>query len=145
MYKTFFIFAANFKEIYQMNVYPCLLCIGSNYDRPIHIEAARKSLIQHFPDIRFGEEMETEAIGDRFYSPFSNQLAHFHTSLSMNEVKAILKEIESNNHRLAEDKAKGIVKLDIDILIFDHEVIKEDDLQRDYIQKGMKALQIPNN
>ncbi len=36
---------------------------------------AREALRTTFPDIHFGEMMETEAVGSGFHSPFSNQLA----------------------------------------------------------------------
>ena len=119
-----------------MSLHSCLLCLGSNYDRSIHMEAARKALGQHFPDIRFGKEMETEAIGEKFLSPFSNQLAKLETNLNFERIRCILKEIEHLNGRLPEDKSQGIVKLDIDILIYDSQVIKEQDLERDFIKNG---------
>ena len=53
-----------------MNSESCLICLGSNYDREIHMNAARNALSEAFPNIRFGEELETEAIGEGFFSPF---------------------------------------------------------------------------
>jgi 2-amino-4-hydroxy-6-hydroxymethyldihydropteridine diphosphokinase len=44
------------------------------------------------------------------------------------------------NGRCAEDKEQGIVRLDIDILVYDHEILKPADLERDYVQEGLKAL-----
>ena len=86
--------------------------------------------------------METEAIGKDVLSPFSNQLAKLQTDLSLNDVSHILKEIEIANGRLVEDKAQGIVKLDIDILLADSSAIKPDDLKRDYIIRGMESLDL---
>lgn len=123
-----------------MSHHSCLLCLGSNYERHIHMEVARKALEQHFPNIRFGEEMETEAIGEKFFSPFSNQLAKFETNLDFDSIRCILKEIEHLNGRMLEDKSQGIVKLDIDILIYDSQIIKEQDLKRDFIRKGLKSF-----
>ena len=125
-----------------MTQHSCLLCIGSNMARHIHMENARKSLTEHFPDIRFGEEMETEAIGGNFLSPFSNQVATFSTSLSAEEVRCILKGIERDNGRTTEDKAQGIVKLDIDLLKYDTLVLKPADLEKDFVTAGMKSLEL---
>ena len=125
-----------------MTQHSCLLCIGSNMARHIHMENARKSLTEHFPNIRFGEEMETEAIGGNFLSPFSNQVATFSTSLSAEEVRCILKGIERDNGRTTEDKAQGIVKLDIDLLKYDTLVLKPADLEKDFVTAGMKSLEL---
>lgn len=101
---------------------------------------ARQALTLHFPEIRFGEEMETEAIGSGFLSPFSNQLARFSTLLSAEEVRGILKSIEKESGRLPEDKAQGIVKLDIDLLMYDEQILKPKDLEKDFIRKGLETF-----
>ena len=101
---------------------------------------ARKVLRFHFPNIRFGEEMDTEAIGSGFLSPFSNQLARFTTLLSVEEVRSILKSIEKENGRLPEDKAQGIVKLDIDLLTYDEQILKPKDLEKDFIRNNICHL-----
>ena len=64
-----------------MNEHHCLLCMGSNTNRFTQLSDARKVLSEAFPDIHFGELMETQAIGSGFHSPFSNQLARFTTTV----------------------------------------------------------------
>lgn len=123
-----------------MNSESCLICLGSNYDREIHMNAARKALSETFPNIRFGEELETEAIGEGFFSPFSNQLATFQTSLTTDEIRQRLKEIEQDNGRTLQEKSQGIVKIDIDILIYGSRILKPEDLKRDYIQQELERL-----
>lgn len=123
-----------------MNSESCLICLGSNYDREIHMNAARKALSETFPNIRFGEELETEAIGEGFFSPFSNQLATFQTSLTTDEIRQRLKEIEQDNGRTPQEKSQGIVKIDIDILIHGSRILKPEDLKRDYIQQELERL-----
>lgn len=116
----------------------CLLCIGSNYKYSSHLRSARTALKAAFPDIRFGKEMVTEAIGGKWLSPFGNQLAKFTTSLGAEEVRYLLKQMEKDHGRLPEDKEQGIVKLDIDLLMYDEEVLKPEDIQRDFVKKGWK-------
>ena len=65
-----------------MDEHHCLLCMGSNTNRYAQLSVAREALRATFPDIHFGEMMETEAVGSGFHSPFSNQLAKFSTTLS---------------------------------------------------------------
>lgn len=123
-----------------MDEHHCLLCMGSNTDRSAQLSVARKALCATFPDIRFGEMMETEAIGSGFHSPFSNQLAKFSTTLSPDSVHDLFKELERQSGRVPEDKALGVVKLDIDLLVFDNEVLKPEDMKREYVRKGMSVL-----
>ena len=124
-----------------MDQHFCLLCLGSNSNRHFHMEAARKALIEHFPNIRFSEEMTTDAIGNKFLSPFSNQVAKIETSLTSEEIRKLLKQIEQNNGRVPEDKEHGIVKLDIDLLTFDDLILKPNDLEKDFVIKGISSLQ----
>ena len=123
-----------------MNLHTCLLCLGSNLDGAKRLSAARQALLSHFPDIRFSQEMVTEAIGTGFLSPFHNQVARFTTPFSAEEVRVILKQIERDNGRLPEDKANGIVKLDIDLLVVDEVVLKAKDLEREFVIRGMEEL-----
>ena len=124
-----------------MNQHSCLLCLGSNSNRHFHMEEARKALMKLFPNIRFSKEMTTEAIGDKFLSPFSNQVARLETSLTIEEIRNLLKKIEKDNRRLPEDKEQGIVKLDIDLLTFDDLILKPNDMEKDYVLEGISSLQ----
>lgn len=124
-----------------MNQHSCVLCLGSNYNRHLHMEEARKALMELFLTIRFSEEMTTEAIGDKFLSPFSNQVAKLETSLTIEEIRSLLKKIEKDNGRLPEDKEQGIVKLDIDLLMYDDLTLKPNDMEKDYVLEGISSLQ----
>ena len=111
-----------------MDEHHCLLCMGSNTNRYAQLSVAREALRTTFPDIHFGEMMETEAVGSGFHSPFSNQLAK------------LFKELERRSGRIPEDKAQGVVKLDIDLLVFDNKILKPEDMEREYIRRGMSVL-----
>ena len=123
-----------------MNQHTCFLCLGSNFYRIAHMAYAQRELKKHFPAIRFSEEMETEAIGSRFLSPFSNQVASFETTLSAEEIKVILKQIEHDLGRLPEEKTQGVVRIDIDLLMYDNCVLKPQDMERDFVIEGLKSL-----
>ena len=123
-----------------MNQHTCILCLGSNLDAATRLSAARSVLLSHFPDIRFSQEMVTEAIGSGFLSPFHNQVARFTTPLDAESVRKLLKGIEQAQGRLPEDKAQGIVKLDIDLLKYDDCVLKPKDMEREFVLVGMREL-----
>ena len=124
-----------------MTMHTCLLCLGSNLDASTRLSAARSALLSHFTHIRFSEEMVTEAIGSGFLSPFHNQVASLETSLSAEQVRVILKNIEQGQGRLPEDKTQGIVKLDIDLLVYDDDVLKPKDLEREFVKIGLEELE----
>ena len=84
--------------------------------------------------------MVTEAIGGKWLSPFGNQLAKLTTPLDAEEIRYLLKQMEKNHGRLPEDKEHGIVKLDIDLLMYDEEILKPEDMKRDFIKKAMEEF-----
>ena len=118
----------------------CLLCLGSNYEYATQLHSARTCLKAQFPDIRFSEQLTTEAIGEKWLSPFANQLAEFYTTLGAEEVRSVLKQMEKDHGRLPGDKVQGIVKLDIDLLMYDDEVLKPEDMQRDFVQRLLASI-----
>ena len=125
-----------------MMMHTCLLCLGSNIEASTNLSTARNTLLSHFPHIRFSEEMVTEAIGNGFLSPFHNQVASLETSLPAEQVRTILKSIEQMQGRLPEEKAQGIVKLDIDLLTYDDIILKPKDMERKFIIEGMESLDL---
>ena len=71
---------------------------------------------------------------------FTNQVARFQSRKDREEVQALLKSIEKMAGRLPEDKVIGIVKLDIDLLIWDGLILKPADIERDYVMRGISSL-----
>ena len=125
-----------------MNQHTCILCLESNFYRIAHMAYAQRELKKHFSTIRFSEEMDTEAIGSRFLSRFSNQVASFETTISTEEVRVILKQIEHDLGRLPEEKPQGVIRIDIDLLMYDDCVLKPADLERDFVKEGLKSLSL---
>lgn len=121
-------------------MHQCLICLGSNYEHPHQLHAARIALIEIFPNIRFGKEMVTKAVGEHWLSPFGNQLATFHDNRNLEDIRTILKSIEKKHGRMPDDKKKGIVKIDIDLLMYDDIILKPKDMEQAYIKQNLKEL-----
>lgn len=122
-------------------VHHCLLCLGSNSNAELHLKQAETALGFPFPDIRWGKAVNTLPEGDQSKTPsYLNRIACFRTTLEANEVARICKEIERENGRTPEDKDKGLVPLDIDLLKYDNRVLKPADLSKDYVRKAMEAF-----
>lgn len=117
------------------------ICIGSNERRKDNLALARKRLAEYFPGIRFSEEADTKPLFFRRPDLFSNQVARFASEWDAAEVAARLKAIEKEAGRKPEDKSREIVRLDIDLLSCDDITFKPEDLNRDYISRGVKELE----
>lgn len=124
-----------------MKIHSCLICIGSNTNKTENIKTARKELEELFPDIMFGKEMLTTPLYFKSNPEmFINQLGVFHSGMSVEEIKFHFRSIEVQSGRLPSDKDKEIVKLDIDLLMYDKEILKSKDMLREYIKTGLKEI-----
>lgn len=116
-----------------------LLALGSNVAAELHIEQAKARLSAVFPQLRFSRSLITPAIGI-MSPPFMNCLAEGYCSAPLEEVIVALKNIEAQMGSVSEERKKGIVKIDIDLLQFDATKRKADDWSRDYIQLLLNEL-----
>lgn len=117
-----------------------ILCLGSNLDKEKNMERAAERLRALFVSIRFAEPIYTDAFDCPVPTSFLNQVAIAFSPLAAGEIKERLKEIERSLGRKPEDKGLGRVPIDIDLLCWNEEVLKPDDLRRDYIQSGIRSL-----
>lgn len=97
----------------------CLICLGSNKDGVLRLKAAESLLDKLFPGIQWGRILTTIPEGTDFPALYSNRAARLHTTLTPEELQLCLKEVECRNGRRPEDKQRGIVVLDIDLLTYD--------------------------
>ncbi len=116
-----------------------LLALGSNVAAELHIEQAKAWLSAVFPQLRFSRSLITPAIGI-VSPPFINCLAEGYCSVPLEGVLVTLKDIEAQMGSVSEERKKGIVKIDIDLLQFDNTKRKADDWSRDYIQLLINEL-----
>lgn len=116
-----------------------LLALGSNVAAELHIEQAKARLSAVFPQLQFSRSLITPAIGI-VSPPFINCLAEGYCSAPLEEVLVALKDIEAQMGSVSEERKKGIVKIDIDLLQFDGTKRKAADWGRDYIQLLLNEL-----
>lgn len=111
-----------------------IVSIGANFEPETHVKKAKEMLADAFPNICFSHELWTKPIGMRS-DDFLNLLAVANTRMPLNEVEGVLKNIETTCGRKGQDKEKGIVKLDLDILLYDKMRLHEGDWQREYVKE----------
>lgn len=113
--------------------------MGSNTEPASHLALARRELQHRFPDVWFSPEEVTAPIGMRHnQASFINQLACLSSDAQPKEIEQQLKEIEQLAGRTPEEKALEVVRLDLDLLMADEEVLRPKDLQRDFVQQLLK-------
>ena len=113
--------------------------IGSNIDQEKYIRLAVQSLRKSFGEdchLLLSPVYKTQAVGfdgDDFF----NLVACFFTSLSPFDVEKKLKEIEHQNGRRRDQEKFSARTLDIDLLLYDQEIINSNGISipRDEIEK----------
>jgi len=124
-----------------MNHHLCLIALGSNCEASFNLDKARQQLQRHFPFIVWNRELETRPFQMQSNrSLFLNQVGYFCTDYSLDALYALLKATEIAVGREKKDKALEIIKIDIDLLIYDTEIVKPNDLNYAYISQSIKEL-----
>lgn len=117
-----------------------VICLGSNVQQKENLAMARQRLREYFPEICFAAEEQTQPVQILSPALFLNQVACFTSDLHEMEVTSYLKSIEREAGRNKEDIQKNIVKLDIDLLCCDRQILKPADMKRDYVSNGLRQL-----
>ena len=120
-----------------------LLSIGSNTFAKTNIDKAKRMLLYLFPNIVFSDPILSEPEDDNFKYLFRNILACFTTDMNLDELISKIKLTERAVGRTPRDKYQGKVIIDIDILMYGDDVIRPQDLEKEYIQQLLAIFEIP--
>lgn len=110
-----------------------ILCLGSNEDAEEHIQKAQELFREQFPDFRFSEAIWTEPVVIDS-SLFLNCVAWGETEMEFVKLRQLTKKMERRIGDRKYLRAKGIIRLDIDILMYDGQKLHPEDWEREYIQ-----------
>lgn len=117
-----------------------IIALGSNWEQEKNIHFAMQRLRSFFPAIRFSRLVWTQPIGmksDRFLNGLGMADLSAMANAGMrkaDEVVRVLKQIEGECGRNSEDKAHGVVRVDLDLLQFQSQRFHADDWDRDYVR-----------
>ena len=103
------------------------ISIGSNIDRKANITAGIKALDKLFHPTTCSTIYESESVGfdgDNFY----NLVLAFDTNASISEVSTHLSRIEDENGRKRDGPRFSSRTLDLDLLLYDDEILETDAL-----------------
>jgi 7,8-dihydro-6-hydroxymethylpterin-pyrophosphokinase (HPPK) len=117
-----------------------ILSLGANENQESNMQLAQYKLERLLSNqVIFSETMWTTPIGidsDRFL----NCLAVAHTHHSFTQLHRALKQIERSLGSLRAERKRGVVKMDIDILLFGDSRYHTDDWQRNYVRRLLERM-----
>lgn len=117
-----------------------IISLGSNQDKEKNIAMAGRLLGSHFDSIHFSEAVYTQPFHMENPALFLNQVAIAFTAENPDQIVDALKQMERQLGRTPEDKSKGNIPIDIDLLQWNDKILKPSDFQRPYIQSALAFL-----
>ncbi|MDE6484466.1 MAG: 2-amino-4-hydroxy-6-hydroxymethyldihydropteridine diphosphokinase [Duncaniella sp.] len=124
-----------------MTTYPCTIGLGSNTpDREEQIEKALAFLEKLLADVRRSSVYESPAFNG-IDDPYLNAVVHGHTALEPEKLIDKLKEYEADHGRAdKESEPVGNVTIDLDVVIYNYRILRQEDFQRHYFNRGYREL-----
>ena len=116
-----------------------VVALGSNVNQEAHIQQAKALLEATFNDMEFGTSLWTEPIGISS-DKFLNVIGVGYMNVNKERTILALKNMEHKCGRRIGESRKGIIALDIDLLLFGSERLHEGDWNRGYIKNLLLQL-----
>ncbi len=111
-----------------------LISIGANEQADKNLHFAFRWLENHCRVEVATPIITTEPIGSGYEKLFRNQLVWVSSSFSLPEMNDALKLLERQVGRLPHHKWQGVVPLDADILVWNEQVLRPQDMLRPYVK-----------
>lgn len=123
--------------------------IGSNSDNAdSSVNSAIVWCSEIFSNVVASSVYITDPVGKKAISVgrrYSNAVIVGNTPLSKDEIITSLKDYENNHGRTLASRSTGIVTIDLDLVIYNDEILKPTDINRDYFRLGFEEIGILND
>ena len=117
-----------------------IVSLGSNSsDRLIQIEVAISHLKSLFENVSVSTIYESEALNGTDF-PYLNAVAIFQTQYTIEHVNVLLKEWEKQSGRTFESKLKGSIPIDLDIVVWNGNIVRQSDFSYPFFMRGYNEL-----
>lgn len=118
----------------------CIIGLGSNIDPERNIAAALFFLRSDHELVSISKLLKTAPIGIIEQPEFLNGVARIYTTLEITDLMEYLKEIEDQLYRDRNVPKFGPRSIDLDIVIWDGEIIDKDYYDRDFLQQAVAEI-----
>lgn len=114
--------------------------LGSNSDdREAQMRKAISHLMSIFENVKVSAIYETPALNGKD-EPYYNAVMIVDTELDYDEVVRCSKEWELKSGRTKESKDKGVVPIDIDVVLWNDNVVRQKDFSCSFFVEGYNQL-----
>lgn len=117
-----------------------IISVGSNIEPEINIEIARKKISEKSKFVKQSQFYQTRPIGFTEQPDFLNGAYLIQTEDSRKTLREKLKQIEIDMGRVKTENKNGPRCIDLDIVVWNREIVDRDFYQRDFIQKTVLEL-----
>lgn len=122
------------------NMNSCTIGLGSNTpDRQYQIEQVIEYLLGVLQRPSASAVYESEAFNGKD-KPYLNAVVHGYTSHDKDSMIKMLKKWEADHGRTMEDTLSGVIKIDLDLVIWNEHILRPKDFERHYFNRGYREL-----
>jgi len=114
--------------------------LGSNINPEENIGKARDAIAGEFKVIKSSSFVETEPIGFIDQDKFINGALLIETDMDERSLKSRLKKLESSLGRVKTENRYGPRTIDLDILVWNGEVVDEEVYEREFLVRSIEEL-----
>jgi 2-amino-4-hydroxy-6-hydroxymethyldihydropteridine diphosphokinase len=113
---------------------------GSNINPEDNIEKAKELIRNNYNVIRESQNLITKPVGFKEQPDYINCAVLIETEIGLEEFKKELEDLEKIIGRVKGSNKFGPRIIDLDIVIWNKNIIHKDYYERDYIQKNVKEI-----
>jgi 2-amino-4-hydroxy-6-hydroxymethyldihydropteridine diphosphokinase len=117
-----------------------IIGIGSNIDAESNISKMLEILKEHVEIAKVSEMIKTKPIGIENQPDYTNGAVKISTELNKEDLTVLLKAIEDKMGRDRTVPKFGPRTIDLDIVVWNGEIVDNDYYTRDFLQKSVSEL-----
>jgi 2-amino-4-hydroxy-6-hydroxymethyldihydropteridine diphosphokinase len=118
----------------------CIIGIGSNIEAEYHIAEMLRILAGHVQIVQVSQLVHTKPIGLIAQPDYTNGAVRILTALEKDELSILLKKLEDQMGRDRSQEKSGPRNIDLDILIWNNQVVDADYFTREFLRKSAEEL-----
>jgi len=118
----------------------CIVGIGSNIEADYNISKMLRLLASQVQIVQVSKFVQTKPIGITEQPDFTNGAVRILTEMEKEELSLFLKQLEDKMGRDRRQKKSGPRNIDLDILIWNNQVVDPDYFTREFLRRSATEL-----